>query len=98
MLLQKCLYVYIIQCSDDSYYTGVTNDLRSPYQAHEQGIDPRAYTYERRPFKLLYWEIHDSPLEAIAREKQIKGWSRAKKRALIEGDLDKLKILSFRRT
>ncbi|MCA9434695.1 MAG: GIY-YIG nuclease family protein [Candidatus Omnitrophica bacterium] len=89
------MYVYIIKCSDDSYYVGVTNNLRGRYIEHELGQNSRAYTFFRRPFKLLYWEYWDSPGEAIAREKQLKRWSRAKKEALIYSDIDTLKRLSI---
>ena len=93
-LLQKFLYVYIIQCSDDSYYTGVTHSLYDRYLHHEQGVDPRSYTFRRRPFKCVYWEIYESPLSAIYREKQIKRWSHAKKKALVQGDIELLRSLS----
>ena len=88
------MYVYIIQCSDNSYYTGVTNDLKSRYIDHETSNNIKSYTHSRRPFKLLYWEIHESPEEAILREKHIKKWNRAKKFALINGENDKLVILA----
>ena len=88
------MYVYIIQCSDNSYYTGVTNDLKNRYIDHETSTNIKAYSFSRRPFKLLYWEIFESPEEAISREKQIKKWSRFKKHALINGHFSKLKIFS----
>lgn len=94
MIIAKFLYIYIIQCADESYYIGVTNDLRERYIAHEQGINPQSYTFNRRPFKLVYWELWDNPGQAIAREKQLKGWSRAKKKALIEQNIDQLKFLA----
>ncbi|MBK8500778.1 MAG: GIY-YIG nuclease family protein [Saprospiraceae bacterium] len=98
-IIQKFVYVYIIHCSDDSYYVGVTNSLKDRYMHHELGTNPKAYTYRRRPLKALYWEIRDSAMDGILREKQLKGWTRAKKRALIEGNISELKRLSasFRR-
>ncbi|NND31831.1 MAG: GIY-YIG nuclease family protein [Saprospiraceae bacterium] len=93
-IVKKFIFVYIIHCSDDSYHVGVTNALKSRYQEHEEGINSRAYTYSRRPFKALYWEIYESPMEGILREKQIKKWTRAKKRALRYGNYDQLKYLS----
>jgi putative endonuclease len=67
------------------------------YIDHEKGDNKRAYTYSRRPFKFLYWEIYESPEDAIHREKQIKKWNRAKKNALIYGNFGKLKKLAKRR-
>ena len=59
-------------------------------QEHNAGIDKRAYTYRRRPVKLLFYEEFSDPYTAFRLEKQIKGWSRKKKEALIAGDFDKL--------
>jgi putative endonuclease len=61
---------------------------------HELGASAKAYTYNRRPFQALYWEIHDSPMDRILHEKQLMEWTRAKKRALIEGNISELKRLS----
>ena len=97
-IIQKFVYVYIIHCSADSYYVGVTNTLKDRYINHELGINQKAYTYRRRPFKALYWEIHDSLMDGILREKQLKKWTRAKKKALIEGNILELKRLSASKT
>lgn len=72
---------YILLCSDDSYYTGITNDLERRMKEHEEGINEGAYTADRRPVKLVWWAEYKYVNVAIAREKQIKGWSRAKKRS-----------------
>jgi|SRR3989344_3658735 len=79
-------WTYILLCSDDSYYTGVTNKIRERFVQHQQGIDPQCYTYERRPLKLVWLSEFDDINDAIRCEKQIKGWSRRKKEALIRGD------------
>ena len=63
-------------------------------EEHNSGIIETAYTYDRRPLKLVYHEIYRYFNEAIAREKQIKNWSRAKKIALMRGEIKKLKELS----
>ena len=76
--------VYILLCSDGSFYTGVTNDLKRRKQEHDDGINDGAYTADRRPVKLVYIEENRYVNNAIAREKQIKRWSRVKKIALIE--------------
>ncbi|NSW46012.1 MAG: GIY-YIG nuclease family protein [Bacteroidales bacterium] len=90
----KYLYVYILECSDKSYYTGVTNDIERRMFEHNSGYSPKAYTYRRRPVKLLWLSEALKPSDAISLEKQIKGWSRPKKEAFIYQDWNKLKELS----
>ncbi|HOP44910.1 MAG TPA: GIY-YIG nuclease family protein [Flavobacteriales bacterium] len=90
-------YVYILHCADGSYYTGVTNDVELRVAQHQAGEDPKAYTYKRRPLRLAYTEYHTDILQAIAREKQIKRWSKAKKEALIAGKESELVRLAKRR-
>ena len=89
----KQMWIYILRCSDGSYYTGVTNNLERRFREHQSGTHI-GYTSARLPVKLVYFEEFNDPLSAIAREKQIKGWSRAKKEALMKGDLDLLVELS----
>jgi putative endonuclease len=91
-------YVYILRCGDGSYYTGVTNDPERRLAEHEEGSDPNAYTYTRRPVELLWYDAFLSPVAAIEVEKQIKGWSRKKKEALIAGNYDLLPELSKSKT
>ena len=86
--------VYILKCSDDSYYTGVTSDLEKRMKQHNEGEFWYCYTFNKRPLQLVYTREFKDNLEAIAFEKQIKRWSRAKKEALIAGDIAKLKELS----
>ncbi len=88
------MYTYILYCADDSFYVGVTNNIDRRFNEHEYGIKETAYTYSRRPVKLVYYKIFYSPMEAIRYEKQLKGWSRKKKIALIKGDIDELIRLS----
>ena len=90
----KFYYVYIVRCSDDSYYIGVTNNVEARVNQHQEGYDHRAYTYSRRPVELAYTEMFTEILQAIAREKQLKKWSKAKKEALIKGDYDSLPNLA----
>ena len=92
----KELCVYILECADSSYYTGVTNDLERRLWEHNEGVDPKAYTYKRRPVKLVFSDWFPSPEQAIAFEKQVKGWRREKKKALIEGRYQDLEGLSKR--
>ncbi len=79
-------FVYILLCADGSYYTGVTTDLTRRLEEHQQGADPYAYTYRRRPVKLMWAEEVPTYEDALRLERQIKGWRRAKKEALIRGD------------
>ncbi|MBA7553482.1 hypothetical protein ES705_46074 [subsurface metagenome] len=87
-------YVYILKCTDGSYYTGITNDLERRFSEHSAGINPEFYTYKRRPVELVFYEEFDDPELAIEYEKKIKGWTRKKKEALINEDWDLLKELS----
>lgn len=90
----KFYYVYILKCSDGSYYTGVTNDLEKRLGEHNSNFSVTSYTYKRRPVKLVYSQQFNDINQAIELEKQIKGWSRRKKEALINGDWDKLVFYS----
>lgn len=92
----KQYYVYILLCSDNSYYTGVTNNLERRLYEHEHGLDPGSYTFKRRPVTLVFHEMFNDIVQAIAFEKQIKGWKRAKKEAIIKGDWHLLPELSGR--
>jgi putative endonuclease len=79
-------FVYILLCNDKSYYTGVTNDIERRMFEHESGENKNCYTYKRRPLKLVFQENFEDVNQAIAFEKQIKGWRREKKEAVIKGD------------
>ncbi|MGB6268535.1 MAG: GIY-YIG nuclease family protein [Olleya sp.] len=88
-------YVYILKCSDNSYYTGITNNLEKRVKEHQFGFNKDCYTYKRRPLNLkFYQEFFNDVLQAIYFEKKIKGWSRKKKEALINKEFDMLQILS----
>jgi putative endonuclease len=90
----RTYFVYILECSDKSYYTGITNNLERRLQEHQAGISKDSYTFSRRPIKLIYFVEFSDPNDAIAFEKRIKGWTHKKKEALINGDFEKLVILS----
>jgi predicted GIY-YIG superfamily endonuclease len=85
----KSYFVYILECADGSYYTGSAADLSLRIWQHEIGASPSAYTYSRRPV-MLVWTSEETQRysEALRWERQIKGWSHAKKQALIRGDFD----------
>jgi predicted GIY-YIG superfamily endonuclease len=81
--------VYILECADGSYYTGSAADLSQRIWQHEIGASRSSYTFSRRPVKLVWTsEEVGNYSKALEWEKQIKGWSRAKKQALIRGDFD----------
>ena len=94
MKIEHTYIVYIVECKDWSYYLGITNDLEKRLWEHNTGQDEDSYTYSRRPVVLKYFETFTDVNQAIAREKQLKGWSRKKKQALIAQNFDKLKELS----
>lgn len=77
-------FTYILECSDKSFYTGSTNDLERRLWEHNNGLGAN-YTKRRLPVKLVYYEEYNRIDEAFYREKQIQGWGRKKKLALIEG-------------
>ena len=86
-------YTYIVRCSDASYYVGHTDDLEMRIADHNSG-GLSAYTRKRRPVKLVWADEIQTREEALARERQLQGWSRAKKEALIAGNWDRLRLLS----
>ena len=92
-------FAYMLQCADGSYYVGSArgDDLGPRIAQHQMGAYP-GYTYTRRPVRLVWSERFDRIADAVAAERQIKGWSRVKKEALITGDWTKIKVLSRRRT
>ena len=90
----KTFYVYIVKCSDESYYTGITNDIERRLEEHNYGESPDIYTAIRRPVKLMFFETFNDFAIAEQWEKKIKGWSRRKKEALIENNWEKLKEYS----
>ena len=85
-------YVYILRCSDGSLYIGSTADLDMRVARHNRG-DGCAFTARRTPVTLLYSESHATRTQAMSRERRLKRWTRAKKEALIAGDLAALKKL-----
>ncbi|WP_421811815.1 GIY-YIG nuclease family protein [Flagellimonas sp.] len=90
----RTYFVYILKCSDNTYYTGITSDLMGRLESHQKGKYRDSYTYYRRPLELVYHCTFSDPNTAIMTEKQIKKWSKKKKEALIAGEFDKLPNLS----
>ncbi len=86
-------WVYILKCRDSSYYTGKTQDLELRIAQHQNGTY-KGYTSRRLPVELVFVEGFATYNDAIKAERQIKGWSHAKKEALIRGDFELLHALS----
>ncbi|MDY0987471.1 GIY-YIG nuclease family protein [Flavobacterium sp. CFBP9031] len=90
----KRYYVYILKCSDGSYYTGMTNDINRRLNEHNYGLNQESYTFHKRPLELVFCTDFNDVIQAIAFEKQVKGWSRKKKEAIIKDKWEDLKKLS----
>ncbi|MEO0463533.1 MAG: GIY-YIG nuclease family protein [Pseudomonadota bacterium] len=86
-------YAYILRCNDGSYYTGHTDILEVRMAQHTSGA-LGGYTAKRLPVELVWSESFATRDEAFAAERQIKGWSRAKKEALMAGDWDLVSALA----
>ena len=86
-------YVYILECADKSYYIGSTSDIAKRLATHNAGKGA-VWTAKRLPVRVIYQEQYADRSKALNREQQLKGWSRAKKEALIKNDIDLLTRLS----
>ncbi len=82
-------YMYILLCANGNYYTGSTIDLERRLREHQSG-QGAIYTRMNLPVELVYYEEYDRIDTAFYREKQVQGWSKKKKEALINGDFEKL--------
>lgn len=79
-------WVYILRCSDGSYYTGHTDNLEERIGKHKIGAITSCYTFKRRPIELIFSQEFSTREQALSSEQQIKGWSRKKKEAMMRGD------------
>ena len=86
-------WMYILECSDGSFYTGSTIDLLKRFDEHQAGVGAN-HTSKRLPVRLIYFEEFDRIDLAFYREKQIQGWSRAKKLALMQKNFNQLHELA----
>ncbi|MGQ0600202.1 MAG: GIY-YIG nuclease family protein [Anaerolineales bacterium] len=85
-------WVYILKCSDGSYYTGLTSNLDRRFAEHQAGTI-KGYTYSRRPVELVWSAEFMTEHDAFVTERKVKGWSRAKKEALIRDDWDSIHLV-----
>jgi putative endonuclease len=92
----RSYYVYMLRCIDGTFYIGITNDIIRRYNEHCDGHSTTSYTSSRRPLRLVYVAEFDRPTDAIAFEKQMKGWSHKKKRAYADRDWPLVNRLSQR--
>ena len=91
-------HVYILRCADGSFYTGVTRrSVEARLSEHNAGL-ANGYTAKRLPVTLIYSEAHLRTDKAVAAERRIKGWSRAKKVALMQGEFEALQAFSERQS
>ena len=89
---------YILLCSDGSYYVGSTRSSLDKRIAEHNAGTFDGYTAQRRPLRLVFSQDFDRITDAVAAERQLKGWSRAKKEALIAGDFETIRLLAQRRS
>lgn len=89
-------WAYLLRCSDGSFYCGHTENLEERIASHHHG-QIRGYTHSRRPLTFVWSQEFATRYEALSAERQIKGWSKAKKQALIEGDWALVSLLARNR-
>ena len=90
-------WVYLLKCADKSYYAGHTDNLENRLAQHHGKEIPACHTATRLPVMLVYSQEFSTRVEALAAERQIKGWSRRKKEALIRGDWAALSLHAKRK-
>tara|TARA_R110000787_G_scaffold238786_1_gene344983 strand:- start:289 stop:648 length:360 start_codon:yes stop_codon:yes gene_type:complete len=93
-------WVYLLLCADGKYYVGSHrgDDVETRVWTHNQGSDPKAFTFRRLPVELVWAGAFPDPTSMVSFERQMKGWSRAKKEAFVRGDWARLKALSKSQT
>jgi putative endonuclease len=92
------VWIYILRCSDGSYYTGISRrSVEERVSEHTQGLVD-SYTVRRLPVELIFSEHYERVDEAVVAERRLKGWSRAKKEAYMRGDFACLSALSRRKS
>ncbi len=86
----KTYFVFIVECSDKSYYVGITQDLYAEIERMNLGANPKCYTFNRLPLTLKFYEVFSDVREALAAQRQLRGWSRKKKEALFDRNWDRI--------
>tara|TARA_R110002051_G_scaffold212912_1_gene277969 strand:+ start:274 stop:591 length:318 start_codon:yes stop_codon:yes gene_type:complete len=90
----KLYYAYILKCSDNLTYTGITNDIDRRLMEHQNGLNKSSFTFKRRPVELIFAQDFNDVTQAIYFEKKLKKWSVKKKYAFAAGDYDLPQILA----
>ncbi len=90
----KTYFVYILSCSDGSFYVGITGNLEQRWAQHQTGYFTSCYTHKRKPLILEYHREFYDVIAAILFEKKLKGWTSAKKKALINNDFNTIQSLA----
>lgn len=98
MTTEANAYLYTLKCQDDRYYVGSTRGSLEKRIAEHNAGTYGGYTKKRRPVELIFAEEFQKITDAIARERQLKGWSRAKKEALSRGDFGEIQNLAQKRS
>ena len=98
-MIDLIAWIYMVRCSDGLYYVGSHRgqDPGVRVNQHNAGLDPKAFTYRRRPVEMVWAQSFPDAVSAIRVERQLKGWSRAKKEALIRGDWEAIQKLARNR-
>ena len=91
-------FVYMLRCSDGKYYVGTTRGSLERRVAEHNSGTYGGFTSSRRPVFLVYSESFEQITDAAAAERKLKGWSRAKKEALMRGDFDAIRLLAKRKS
>jgi len=91
-------YLYILRCADGNYYVGTTRKTLEERLAEHNANLHGGYTGTRRPVTMVYAQHFETVTDAVSAERQVKGWSRAKKEAMIRGEWDRLPELAKRRS
>lgn len=92
--MQNHFYVYILKCKNGQYYIGHTDNIDQRMSQHHQGLIEECYTLKRRPVELIFLQLFSTRDEAFHAERQIKGWSRKKKEALMQENWEEIKRLN----
>src|SRR5438445_2969053 len=93
--MQNHFYLYILKCVNNAYYVGHTDNIDQRMSQHNLGAINGCYTQSRRPLELVYLEVFSTRDDAFYAERQVKGWSRKKKEAFINGHWNEIKKLNF---
>jgi len=92
--MQNHFYVYILKCINGAYYVGHTDNIEQRLSQHHAGAISNCYTRTRRPLELIFVQSFSTRDDAFHAERQIKGWSRKKKEALMQEDWQEIKRLN----